>query len=351
MVEQSRSRQKGVALLAALILMLALILTLGNIFYRHQIDVSQAVTMLHGEQALLMAFSAENWARDLLSSEQDDRDVDSLDEQWAVAVPLLPMDDGFVRGCLVDLQSRLNLNNLGTYTSERWQEEMSPNGNGVAKTLMQLLAQLQLNADPGRVAAIVDWVDDNQEPINQWGVEQPSYDYLSPPRMVANAEMVEVAELAAISGYDLPTMQYLLPWLATLPGETTININTAPAQVLLALGGDQAEQFAELVLDARPFADMSDFYAVIRTGFNLDEQQVRLRWPEQLVGVTSDYFLLNLEVNLGDAVIEVRSTLGRRGADLAVVIQREVTAIPAIIPDESQLAAVPLCPLPKEERI
>ena len=36
------AKQKGVALLTALVLMLAIVMVLGNIFYRHQIDVSQA---------------------------------------------------------------------------------------------------------------------------------------------------------------------------------------------------------------------------------------------------------------------------------------------------------------------
>ena len=42
-------QQRGVALLATLILMLAVTLVLGNIFYRHQMDVSQATGSLHGD--------------------------------------------------------------------------------------------------------------------------------------------------------------------------------------------------------------------------------------------------------------------------------------------------------------
>ena len=41
---QYPGRQTGVALLAALILMLALVITMGNIFYRHQIDVTYILT-------------------------------------------------------------------------------------------------------------------------------------------------------------------------------------------------------------------------------------------------------------------------------------------------------------------
>ena len=65
------SQQQGVALLAAIILMLAITLIMTNIFYRHQIDVSQATASLHTDQALLIALSGEGWARELL--EEDSR--------------------------------------------------------------------------------------------------------------------------------------------------------------------------------------------------------------------------------------------------------------------------------------
>ena len=72
--------QRGVALLASLILMLAVVMSLANICYRHQIDISQATSALHGDQALLIAMSGESWARDLLSDRLDNRHVDSFDE-------------------------------------------------------------------------------------------------------------------------------------------------------------------------------------------------------------------------------------------------------------------------------
>jgi general secretion pathway protein K len=97
-------RQRGVALLAALILMLALVVILGNIFYRHQIDVSQATSSLHGDQAFLLALSGENWARELLTDANDDRAVDSFEDDWAQAMPVLPVDGGLLTGCISDLQ-------------------------------------------------------------------------------------------------------------------------------------------------------------------------------------------------------------------------------------------------------
>ena len=46
----SRSRQYGVALVAALILMTSIVFILGNIFYRHQISVAQS-TLTHASKS------------------------------------------------------------------------------------------------------------------------------------------------------------------------------------------------------------------------------------------------------------------------------------------------------------
>lgn len=121
MINKVRSQQQGVALLAAIILMLAITLIMTNIFYRHQIDVSQATASLHTDQALLIALSGEGWARELL--EEDSRNPqtnqsDHYGEIWAQAMPLLPVEGGTLTGCISDLQSRINLNSFSSYTAE-----------------------------------------------------------------------------------------------------------------------------------------------------------------------------------------------------------------------------------------
>ena len=141
-------RQSGVALLATLILVLALTLILGNIFYRHQIDVSQATSSLHSDQALLLAISGENWARDLLSDRLDDINVDHFKEDWAQAMPMMPVDGGELRGCIADLQSKINLNNFARYNAQILKTEMNTNITGHAEVWLNLLQLLELPADP-----------------------------------------------------------------------------------------------------------------------------------------------------------------------------------------------------------
>jgi len=100
-IKRGPQKQRGVALLAALILMLAVVLILTNIFYRHQIDVSQASASLHGDQALLIAISGEGWAGELLSDKNDNRNVDDYGEIWAQAMPLLPVEGGTLKAVSV----------------------------------------------------------------------------------------------------------------------------------------------------------------------------------------------------------------------------------------------------------
>lgn len=329
------SKQRGVALLASLILMLAVVMALANIFYRHQIDVAQATSSVHGDQALLLAISGENWARDLLSEELDDPDVDSFDEDWAQAMPLMPVDGGQLSGCISDLQANINLNNFAAYGVQTLKSEMDSDVVGHAKLWINLLQLLDLSADPSRIATIIDWVDEDSTPINSWGAEQAEYDSMQPPRVPANSRIADVSELAAISGYEVFEVQRLAPWLAALPVTTKININTAADEVLTAMGGDFAEQFMEAVIEDRPFSAVADFHQAISRAFQLSLPDTSMRWPASLVDVKSDYFQLYMEVSLGEARIEVKSIMDRRDRGAPVIISREVVVVPASLPEQN----------------
>jgi general secretion pathway protein K len=327
---RSRSkRQSGVALLATLILVLALTLILGNIFYRHQIDVSQATGSLHGDQAVLLAFSAESWARDLLDSGNDDLTVDHFGEDWAQAIPLLPVDGGTIVGCLVDLESRVNINNFSSYTDSSLRPERKADAMGLVKVWESLLQNMDFIVDESRVSVLIDWLDKGDELIGPAGAEQSDYSGFNPPRFPANTEIADTAELAAMAGYSLAEVQRLMPFISALPGPTTININSAPEQVLMALSGDLGIDFVDMVLDNRPFLTLQEFYQAIDIRLMVGEPALAIRWPAKLIDVKSDFFQLNLEVTLGQSRLEVKSIMHRSENGRPTVIRREITVVPA----------------------
>ena len=322
-------QQSGVALLATLILILALTLILGNIFYRHQIDVSQATGSLHGDQAVLLAISGENWARDLLSAANDDITTDHFDESWAQAVPLIPVNGGTLAGCLVDLQSRINLNNFASYSSASLKAERQSSAMGLVKLWETLLSERDFLVDQKRVPVIIDWLDEGDSLISPAGAEQPDYSSFDPPRFPANTVIADTAELAAMVGYSLAEVQRLMPWMSALPEQTPINVNTAPVEVLMALSDGMGRNFVELVLDGRPFLTLQDFYQTLDIQLRVGEAVVAARWPAKLVDVKSDFFQLNLEVTLGQSKLEVNSIMHRRQSGPLAVIRREITVVPA----------------------
>jgi len=334
-INGQRGSQRGVALLAALILTLAVALVLSNIFYHHQIDVAQAGASVHRDQALLLALSGESWAAQMLSDAQDDRSVDEFGEDWAQAMPLLPVEGGILTGCIADMQARINLNNFASYDAPTLRLEMNSENMGTAKVWIRLLDILEFPADPARVARIIDWLDADSATVNSWGAEQPDYDNRRPPRVVANTRVSDVTELAAISGYEVWEVQRLAAWSSALPSDTAININTASDEVLLALSGTLNEPFVDVVLDNRPFNTVADFHAVITREFLLAPADVSARWPPSIVDVKTDYFELYLDVTLGGAHIELKSIMSRRGLKEPVVISRAITLVPASLPDKA----------------
>jgi general secretion pathway protein K len=203
----------------------------------------------------------------------------------------------------------------------------------MAKVWTRLLDVLQLPADPARVARIIDWLDADSATVNTWGAEQPDYDDFRPPRVVANTRVSDVTELAAISGYEVWEVQRLAAWLSALPSDTAININTASDEILLALSGALNEQFVVAVLENRPFNTVAEFHSVIANEFLLIPADVATRWPPRMIDVKTDYFELYLDVTLGEAHIEVKSIMSRRGLKEPVVISRTITLVPASLPD------------------
>lgn len=356
MINKVRSQQQGVALLAAIILMLAITLIMTNIFYRHQIDVSQATASLHTDQALLIALSGEGWARELL--EEDSRNPqtnqsDHYGEIWAQAMPLLPVEGGTLTGCISDLQSRINLNSFSSYTAGKLQTELNQYDNmGLAKAWIILLNLLEIPATPARAATIIDWLDTDATLINSSGAEQPDYEAFQPPRVVANDRMSDASELADVMGYRVQEVQLLLPWIATLPlpprASMPININTASEELLFALGGNYSAQFIEVIAQGRPFSDLNQLHSQLDTylGFvNPSSTSVKGTtagqiWNADLLTVSSEFFQLYLEVAIGEARIEVTSILHRRPGTQPDVIARTMVVVPTALPESKKLSEV-----------
>ncbi|MGC6481535.1 MAG: type II secretion system minor pseudopilin GspK [Porticoccaceae bacterium] len=344
------SRQSGVALIAALLLMTSIVFILGNIFYRHQINVAHQTLSIHEDQAFLLALSAESWARQLLEEDFNDSKADHFAELWAQAIPAMPVDGGMINGCISDLQSRFNLNNflVGYASPGALSAALSGDVSSFAKIWNNLLRYLDMPVYPGRVEAIIDWLDKGSSKIGPDGAEQDEYAGAIPPRMIADSAMVESSELASVLGYEIFEVQRLSPWITALPIDpitagvkqlpVSINVNTASEELLLALGDTYDMQFRDAVIMNRPFEELIDFHNQLAIDLALPVNDIARRWPEAIVDVRSGFFELYIEVMLGEARIEVRSIIMRSSRGDSVIISRDLTTVPASVDKNSASA-------------
>jgi len=370
-ISAKAKKQRGVALLAAMILVLAVTMILSNIFYRHQIEVSQAMASLHSDQALLIALSGEGWAMELLAEDPtggQPNQSDHYGEIWAQALPLLPVEGGTLTGCISDLQSKINVNNFRFYGSQGQGSKRSLQADlnqlenmNIVKTWLNLLNLFEIPTSPARAATIIDWVDGDSAVTSSWGAEQPDYESFEPPRMVLNDEISDASELADIAGYNVQEVQMLLPWISALPVtgpqksgpmvNTPININTASSELLLALGGSFGQQFVDAVVEGRPFSDIDTFEDHVENYLGLvvldskgkTIEKAKQIWHQDLVSVATAHFKLYLKAEIGEAEIEVTSIMKRSGSWPLFkldVIAREITVVPSVVPSKADLSEI-----------
>ncbi|MFP6833622.1 MAG: type II secretion system minor pseudopilin GspK [Porticoccaceae bacterium] len=345
----SRSRQYGVALVAALILMTSIVFILGNIFYRHQISVAQSTLVMHQNQAYFLALSAESWAKQLLDEDADESSFDHNNEIWSQAIPAMPVDGGLINGCISDMQSRFNLNSLVKYTNAtQLTSVINSENNNHATVWNNILRLKEIPPDQSRLETIIDWIDKDSSTIGTSGAEQEIYESMRPPRMIADSQIVQPSELAVVMGYNLVEVQQLMPVMTALPVALktkpnqiepyAININTAADELLLAMGGDFDMIFKDAVINNRPFEQIQDFYDKLAFELGYPEDNIKQRWPEDLIAIATQFFELYLEVTLGEARIEVRSIIMRRFNADSVILSRSMTTVPASIDKNSASA-------------
>lgn len=104
--------------------------------------------------------------------------------------------------------------------------------------------------------AILDWLDADAEVRFPNGAEDAYYLKLDHPYRAANRPFSDVSELLLVRGVTPEVYARLLPFVTVLPAETAININTAPAEVLMSLAPGIDRRTADLIIttrDVQPF--------------------------------------------------------------------------------------------------
>ena len=187
----------------------------------YQNELTQARAYLRG---------AESVARQaLLLDLQSGSTSDSIAEQWTQP-QRLPLPEGELNVCLLDLQSRINLNDLGTPPAD--------GPTAAQKRFIRLLQvvrpeqPLDLTDAVALANAVFDWVDADNQRRNPGGAEESDYVQAGHDFRPANQGFTSVSELKLVSGFDADLVAALTPFVSVW-GNGKLNVNTLDSALSL----------------------------------------------------------------------------------------------------------------------
>jgi general secretion pathway protein K len=303
---QPRSKERGVALLIAL-LILAFGASLSSaMLWERNLATSRSALLIAQRQAWQYNLGAEAWARQILRRSSNKNDT--LNSAWAQKLPPLPIQGGALTGGIQDLEGRFNLNNL--IGADGKLDKMA------FAALKRLLAALQI--PPAIANAIADWEDPDDEMRSPGGAETGYYSSLDPLYAPANAPFASVATLRLVKGITPKIYARLAPFVCALPVPTPINVNTARAPVIAAIvPGISLGRAKELVgqRGKKGYASVAAFQQMARR---------KIQFPLTL---KSSFFLLAVTTHLGDTRLSLYSVIYRDANGYTRPLTRSLTPI------------------------
>jgi len=277
---RGRKRQRGIALLTAILILAVATIAGTAMTVRGQVDIRRASNVLNGDQAESYLSAGEVWAAQILKRDLTDNTIDALGDQWAQQLPPLPVDGGQISGHIEDLQGRFNINTLLS--------EGRPQALQVER-FRRLLAVLEI--PPELTNAVLDWLDGDEEAQFDGGAEDA--EYLSRQQgayRTANRAMVSISELRLVKGFSEEYFRKLEPYVYAVEANTAINVNTAPAPVIACLVEGLSLSSAEDLVKRRGTAGYANVNAFLQddifTGTGIKSNGLTVR---------SSYFLLTGE--------------------------------------------------------
>jgi len=306
----ARHRQRGVALIIALILVALATILASKLTFDGYLERRRSMGVLAVEQAMHFGLGAEALAASALSQDlQSSATQTTLAAPWAQptqALPITPQDDpegepiGTLQGALEDMQGRFNLNNLARVTSDGKQDPQP------LEQFQRLLALVGLETKWAGMAR--DWIDADDLPGSPDGAEDSVYTSQTPPYRTGNWPMTSASELMDLPGFGADRYRKIAPYVTALPSAiVTVNICTASAVVIESLADNLNGEYSDAVLaNGRKtgcFPDLTSFRNILGAA---QVAKIADRFDTK-----SKYFRLTTRVTLGTTEFTLYSLLLR----------------------------------------
>lgn len=321
-------RQRGVAIVTALLLTTLAVTIVASLFWQQQVQVRSIENQRMHLQTRWILRGALDWAKLILQQDATDSQITAETSVWATALAETRLDDYIERerndserydatlsGRIHDAQSRYNLGNLARHRVVSEDQ---------LKVFQRLLEGLRLDAALAKNVAQevarsqAPKVEAPQQGGNPQGGNpqggQPSTAVPMDGREPLPPQRVE--DMLAVAGFSQEAVEKLRPFVIVLPQDsedTKINVNMAPPELLAAMVDGMSVSEAANVVQFRkrtPFYKADEFK-------NHVNRQVKGGYT-----VKSDYFLVESHIRLGRAALDAEALI-RRGKSANVLWIRE----------------------------
>ena len=352
-MRHSLRRQRGVAVITALLLTTLAISIVASLFWQQQVQVRSMENQRLHLQTRWILRGALDWSTLVLRQDAYNNRYTALTQVWATPLAETRLDQYIERervegevfnaslsGNIEDATSRYNLRNLASKTAngavvdaanlaifQRLLTSLQINP-ALAKTAANLIAGSQpavvaagtvdpitgqeiggQERDPseGGTPGVdgaqpgVEGVEGGGEvtegdpaatiPVNRTGLGRP-------------IKFLEVEDLLAVRGLTPEMLEKLRPYVIVLPERTPVNVNTASAEVLAAVIPNYSLSEAKSLLARRrnvPWDDIGKFQTEISGRTPLADS----------ISVKSDWFLVNSQIRLDRAALNAQSLIQR----------------------------------------
>lgn len=347
----NRKKERGVAIISALLVVSLSAILVSGMLWRQQVQIRRIENQRLLAQAQWISRSALDWTRLILRSEADTSPtVTYLGGVWGVPIAKTKLSDflgqiGEVRsdqgastylsGSIEDAQAKFNLRNLvatptpGVLTVNVGQVQafqrlltmLGINGSLAKTVALQMRAGLSRSAtrfqtQTGNSTSTTTGTSTNAtiEALAQGGgtgggnfTDDPGLKDADSNAPVAPLQMISIDSLLDVPGFSPEAVAKLRPFVTVLPTTTAVNMNTAPAEVVAALVPGMSLSQGQAFVARREtvfFHDVGNVQlaltgAGVKTASSIDSNEL---------DVTTKYFVIHGRVEHERAQLE-RTTL------------------------------------------
>jgi general secretion pathway protein K len=285
----SPAKQRGIAVISAM-LIAALVASLAfALSARERLWLNQMANRQDLAAAQAVAFSAIDLARLTLRDDMRNNRLDHLLETWTVPIPPISVEEGRASGRLIEMQGRFNLSNLQT------------GGKSNASAISALRTLLAGRNLP------VEWADKMAAALASQAALRER-EQRAAKSQARTLPLVNLSELATLTGIDAAKLAALEPLLAILPEATVVNVNFAPPELLAAITPGLTIGEAEQIVSRRaaaPFKSAQEYVEAL-------PERLRALSVTTAYGVESQYFLSDVETWFGRAHLRFQALIYRQ---------------------------------------